>query len=195
MTVINHLDIGTPTRQTRHIAGNSAMRFCSRTDVADQALPHFRDAPFSWSGVDGFLRGRRFREVRRSANRSRPITNFAVDDRSTIRTLTMSDNAFGADELRPFKFTIHQPHYAISEDDEYQLRELLNSLHTIGDLAEGSPGDALADVAPDAFGPIFRSFARLGSRIMEGAEIVRPNQGPILRAVPSSPEERTHDAH
>jgi hypothetical protein len=84
----------------------------------------------------------------------------------------MNDPVFGADESRAFN-PQNEIYYAMSQDAEFELRELFQSMAYIGDLAEGQPGDQLADLGPDAFGCILRTFARHGQRLLIEQRAIR----------------------
>ena len=77
----------------------------------------------------------------------------------------MSNNASGADTVRPFN-PQNETHYAISQDVEFELRELFTAIGYIGDLSDGQPGDQGADLNPEHFGCIFRTLSRHGQRLL-----------------------------
>jgi hypothetical protein len=87
----------------------------------------------------------------------------------------MSNTASGADTVRPFNPQT-ETHYAISQDVEFELRELFLAIGYIGDLSDGQPGDQLADLNPEHFGCIFRTFSRHGHRLLAEKSCVHANR-------------------
>lgn len=88
----------------------------------------------------------------------------------------MSEPAFGANVTRLFD-PAKDTHYAVSEDAQFELRQLFAALEAVAQVMDTPPGHDAPEIQPDHIAPIFASFARHGQRIM----VEMPTQFPHRR--------------
>lgn len=87
----------------------------------------------------------------------------------------MSNHASSANVAHLFE-PDRDTHYAISEDDELELRLLFQSMETLAALADTPTGQTGPEIEPHNLSPLFLTFARHGQRIMAEARTRFPGK-------------------
>lgn len=87
----------------------------------------------------------------------------------------MSDTAFGANVTRLFD-PKKNTHYALSEDGQFELKQLFGALAALGYILDTPPGAEASEIQQELIAPLFFSFARHGERIMSEMAVQYPSK-------------------